>query len=628
MKSYTYQTFKWIDLEKSNKDLFESIELDLLPLNRISRLLIEAEMTDGQIEKLFSNAEKISKENNFKTAFGKGLSLPYDSLMKVNSILGKFGNKLQNSSPVKGFDAKFDQVKERLKAQLRTSPTGQKTLTMIDSLGNAAREHPVWQGAIIGLLTALSGLALGPGSIPIIASLLKGATELIKGEKFSTATGKGIYAGALGYLGASIAYGLSSWFEGLRLHSIAPVGPKDLGFEKIGFDAKSVSDLNGMTWTKWFKIADALVDQPTKALINDTILRLGNGELGAYDDLLNLAKEISSPDYLEQLKSQLSNATAEKISNDGFLKSVQNIGNFIGASAGGATAGTASATTEGFDVSHPIMEGLWSDLTLQFGAGKLMKAWTSLGKPTDSVQVAKMLADMGMPASDIRYLFLRTGIPEKDVEDTMDALHNAEEDIHVPFLSGIQQYDDEATQILKSQGKDAFIKYWEEKLSEIEKLVIQKTSVQQQPPKQPIPVEPPKPVEPVKDVKSQTNKTDSVNDNSPISSNSASGKELMSQIRSALSVKDINKLRELLGPTQQLSSVLKKKISSLIDGSTLNKKDKAKAISALNKAMVAEKQLYKLITEDFKNSDISWKDIGIDIVINESNNVILIRLEE
>lgn len=626
---YSYQKFNWTDLDNTQKKLFENIEIDILPIIKISRMLIEANMTDGQIEKLFSNAEKLSKENNFKTAFGKGISLPYDSLVKVNSILGKFGSRLQNSTPVKNFDSKFEQLKEELKAKLSTSPAGQKALSMIETLGNAAREHPIWQGAIIGLLTALSGLTLGPGSIPIMASLLKGATELIKGEKFSSAAGKGVYAGALGYLGAAVAYGLSSWFEGLRLHSIAPVGPSDLGFEKISFDGKSVSNSTGMSWTKWFKLSDAIVDQPTKSLINDTILRIGNGDLSAYDELLKVAKEISSPDYLAQLKSQLSNATAEKISNDGFLNSIKNIGKYVGAAAGGTTAGTVSSTTEGFNLAHPIMEGLWSDLTLQFGAGKLMKAWTALGKPTDSVEIAKMLADMGMPAEDIRYLFLRTGIPEKDVDDTLDALHNSEEDIELPFYSGIKEYDDEAKKILKSQGKEEFIKYWEQKISDIENLIVQKTKKPEKAPANSanVPSVTPSTQAPITNTPSDNTITSPENSD-PISSNSPTGKQLMSHIRSALSVKDINKVRELLGPNQKLSKVLKTKILDLIDKSTLNKKDKTKAITALNKAVVTEKEIYNVINETFSISNMSWKDIGFDLVINNANKVILIKLDE
>jgi hypothetical protein len=63
-----------------------------------------------------------------------------------------------------------------------------------------AKANPGKTAAIIGVLTTLAAVAGGPVGGAIAGQILKGAAELLKGEKLSTAVGKGVKAAAFGWL--------------------------------------------------------------------------------------------------------------------------------------------------------------------------------------------------------------------------------------------------------------------------------------------------------------------------------------------------------------------------------------------------------------------------------------------
>lgn len=584
---WAYEQFGWSDITISQRKLFEQIELDLLPLRRDIIKLIEADLSNDQIGKIFTSAEEVSREKGLRTGFGKAVGFPKDTMIKINKVLTNFGEKLQNSGPVKNADKKFEDLKTALRAKLEKNPKGVAALGYIDALGAAAKSHPMWQGAIIGVLTALVGLALGPAVIPVVAAVLRGAAEIVKGEKLSTAVGKGLYAGALGYLGAQVASAFIGWFEGLRIANITPVGPRDLGFERISFNATNSYQVNGMEWTRWFRVSNVTVDPIMRDSINAAIARIGGGDPSGYDQLLSLARRVTSSEYLASLNDSLSRATAEKVSNDAFLASIREIGKYVTAAAGGAATAAvdvkdkkpAATTTESTKLTLSIMEGLWADLTLKFGAGKLKKAWMQAGRPTDSVDIAQMLAQMGMDADDIRETLTNSGIDSAVVDQTMKDLVSArDDDAELPFVSGIKPFDDEAKKIFKSKGKDEFIKYWESKVLELEKDLESKT----------------KPPEKQLD-----------------------GPALFAKIQAALQAKDSTAVAKLLGPHQKVTSVLKQKILLSLDNSSLGGDEKDELKTIIKGATVAEQAVFNEVTRMLKEHNMSWKQLGYQLIIKE-----------
>lgn len=589
---WEYERHGWQDLTREQRRIIESIELDFMPLRRTLKKLNEAELSNDQVSKIFKSAEDVSREKNLRTGFGRAAALPKDALIKVNRILDNFGRKLQESTPVKNFDKKFADIQAGLRAKLDTSKAGKMALASVDALGNIAnsKHGAIYQAAVVGLLSAIAGLALGPAMIPVAAVVLRGATELVKGSSFSTAAGKSIKAGVLGFIGAQVASALVDWFDAVRVASITPVGKEELGIGTMNFSAsRSITGVNGMEWTRSFRINGVTVDPEMRGQINQAILRIGSGDVGAYDRLLRLAQKVSSAEYAAELSNKLGAATAEKINNDGFLKSIRSIKDYVVAAAGGAATAAGDVkgkekTTEGKKLSLPVMEGLWADLTLRFGAGKLTKAWKQAGRPTDSVDVARMLADMGMDADDIREAFVNAGIPDDDVDATMTALARGDDDeLEIPFVTGFKKLDDEAKEILRTQGKDAFTSYWEKKLKELED------------------------EEKAKDASSTA--------------------ELINDFRSALKSNDADRAKTLVSSLTNLSSATQRKLRGLLLTATGMPEDERKTIDGIiMKATVTEMEMFERISGVLRENGRTWKSLGYQQVMMERRSGAVILL--
>ena len=599
--NWTYLQYNWTDLSNNQKAMFETLELDLLPIRRELTRLLEAEMTASQINATFANAETISRDKGLRTGFGKVAVFPKETMQRINGVLSDFGKKLQNSQPVKNIDEKFSRIQEVLRSKLERNEHGQHILALVDSLGNFARAHPNWQGAIIGFLTAISGLALGPAAIPVIAALLKGATELVKGELLSTAVGKGLYAGALGYLGAQLASAFMGYFESIRISNIASIGPAELGFRTISLDANSVNTVDGMQWTRWFKIENVTVEPVMRGSISDAVMQIASGDLTAYDRLVELGRRAVHPDYLAELRRTVSAANMANISNDAFLTSIRTIGKYVVAAAGGAATMAADikptrSVPESKKLTLPIMEGLWADLTLQFGAGKLIKAWNQSGKPTDSVEIAKMLANMGMTVDDISASLMAAGLSADDTTQTIKDLQNDnDDDLDIPFISGFKRYDDEAKEILKNDGLKAFRKYWEVKLSEFEK-----------------------------DLEYASPPTDTISatPNTP----DISPRELFSKVKDAINAKDVDGAISALSSVSKISTETKTKLLGLLTWSSLGPDDRKEITAVIKNATITEGDMFDEITEVLKKNKLSWKSLGYKTIVRErrSDSVILL----
>jgi hypothetical protein len=164
--------------------IVEGIYNDLSPL-------IEASLAPQQIQQLFGEIEKAATAGGDNRT---GLGLGVDVAKEANNAINNFGKYLQNTTPVKMFDQKFEQLKAKVGQKF---PKLDQQLT---GIGEWAKTNPGKTAAIIGLLTTLAALAGGPVGGAIAGQVLKGAAELLKGEKLSTAIGKGAKAAAYGWL--------------------------------------------------------------------------------------------------------------------------------------------------------------------------------------------------------------------------------------------------------------------------------------------------------------------------------------------------------------------------------------------------------------------------------------------
>ena len=386
--------------------------------------LIEASLTADQIKQVFGELEKQSVAGGAnRTVVGAGV----DVAKKANEVINNVGKWLQDTTPVKMADQKFEQLKAKVGSKF---PDLDKQLT---GLGSWMKENPGKSAAIIGVLTALASLAGGPVGGAIAGQVLRGAAELIKGEKLSTAIGKGIKTAALGYLSGKAFEMLGKFVGGMRVESLPVPGAEDAGLETVSWGATKTLTGPGTEWkqmTQGFKVN--VFPQEAEG-INAAMNMIRNGEPGGFDILQKIAREVNTKSYASAINDILGNARADQLANDGLLnwiKGMAGAGQAI--SQGAVAASTGSEKKESYYVqTRPLSEGqvyLLFDRVLveagfldklKAGAGKavgavakgaawagkqatekvtsakLLAAWKLEGSPTDSEALKKFLLDYG-----------------------------------------------------------------------------------------------------------------------------------------------------------------------------------------------------------------------------------------
>ena len=388
--------------------------------------LIEASLTADQIKQVFGELEKQSVAGGAnRTVVGAGV----DVAKKANEVINNVGKWLQDTTPVKMADQKFEQLKAKVGSKF---PDLDKQLT---GLGSWMKENPGKSAAIIGVLTALASLAGGPVGGAIAGQVLRGAAELIKGEKLSTAIGKGIKTAALGYLSGKAFEMLGDFAETLAIKQI-PFGPESAGFQEVTFDATKTISSFGQELKQTLAGVDIIVDPEMASTVNSAmnLIRMGGQEaLEGFDQLKIAADIINSQEYKDMIVGTLEITRQELVKNDSLRQFISATADSLQAvSQGAVAASTGSEKKESYYVqTRPLSEGqvyLLFDRVLveagfldklKAGAGKavgavakgaawagkqatekvtsakLLAAWKLEGSPTDSEALKKFLLDYG-----------------------------------------------------------------------------------------------------------------------------------------------------------------------------------------------------------------------------------------
>ncbi len=372
--------------------------------------LIEATLTADQIKQVFGELEKQAVAGGAnRTAVGAGV----DVAKKANEVINNVGKWLQNTAPVKMADEKFEKLKNDINKKFPDS----KLLDGISELGIWMKENPGKSAAIIGVLTALASLAGGPVGGAIAGQVLRGAAELIKGEKLSTAVGKGIKTAALGYLSGKAFEMLGKFVGGMRVESLPVPGAEDAGLETVSWGATKTLTGPGTEFkqmTQGFKVD--VFPQEAEG-INAAMNMIRNGEPGGFDILQKIAREVNTKSYASAINDILGNARSEQLANDGLLnwiKGMAGAGQAISQGAVAASTGTDDKNKkESYYVqTRPLSEGqvymiIDRVLTeagfmdkLKAGAGAVAKGAAWVGKQaTEKVTSAKLLAAWKMEGS-------------------------------------------------------------------------------------------------------------------------------------------------------------------------------------------------------------------------------------
>ena len=121
---------------------------------RILRPIVEAQLTPDQINTLFTQAQQVATAGGAnRTGIGKGV----DTAKAAGEAFEKVKAAMQNSGPIQGFEAQYDQLAAKLKEK-----TGgdQGVMQYIQKYRDFATKHPVAQkvnyAAAIAALCALA----------------------------------------------------------------------------------------------------------------------------------------------------------------------------------------------------------------------------------------------------------------------------------------------------------------------------------------------------------------------------------------------------------------------------------------------------------------------------------------
>jgi hypothetical protein len=404
-----------LDLEQ--RKIVEGVYNELKPL-------IEASLTSDQINQLFGEVEKAATASGSnRTLLGKGkdaVGKGVDVAKQANELINKAGRWLQNTKPVQAFDQKFEDLKRKINTKFPDS----KVLDMISNMGIYAKNNPGKTAFIVGVLTAIAALAGGPIGGAIAGQVLRGSVELLKGEKLSTAIGKGVKTAVLGFLTGAIADKLGSWLSGLR----ADVVPFDDGLTQVTFNAAQEIKSPGFEWTRTLDLKNITVVPDDRETVLRLVKDINDGDVAAFDRLYNFAKEIRSPAYKELLGGISQAAKQAALDNDAAFQALEIARKGITAAAQGAVAGAGVAKKESyFAQTKPLSEGQvylvfnkiqkinegpmdWiktkaANLTNKVTADKLNSAWQSAGSPTDSDALKGFLEKQGVDPQIINTVY-------------------------------------------------------------------------------------------------------------------------------------------------------------------------------------------------------------------------------
>jgi hypothetical protein len=419
--------------------------------NELSPLL-EVALSADQIKNIFQSVEKnATAAGGNRTGLGQGV----DTARQVDAALNKLGKWLQDTAPVKNFDAKFEKLKDNINKKFPDS----KFLDGVSKMGIWAQNNPGKTAAIIGVLTTIAALTTGPVGGAIAGQILRGSVELLKGEKLSTAVGSGMKAAAYGWLAGKSFEIIGDAIKGgidLAASAFDPnVKFLDMSYIGSNMDNSVFKNLKLYGREEDLNKIQGVFDQASKSW--------RSGDYGQAESLFNqastMADKLNSMEYIGKLVPEIDRV-------DAILAAGKNAGTLfkgLGAAAQGAATGATGVPKKGapakesyyiqarslsegqvymlFNRIEQLNEGpIWdkvkagagklaaaagqkistvgTNLTTKITADKLNSAWTKAGSPTDSEALAKFLKSQGVDDAVISQTFKAMKLKVGDAAQT------------------------------------------------------------------------------------------------------------------------------------------------------------------------------------------------------------------
>jgi hypothetical protein len=415
-------------------------------VNEIHPLLMEVTLSPEQIKQLFKSIETTaSGQGSNRTMAGKAVDAAGEISDKVKDLwFNKLGTALQQSGPVQQFDAKYEEIKNKIAAEnpklaqalgkykqfADANPKLQKFLMMIAASVAASLGLAVAGGAAAGI--AATGLGVGAG-----VAIVNIVDRLLKGEKASTAIGRGGTAGIVAGLTAAgvKAAGdlITAGMDALKGQSNEIIYGDNI-FKVTPEDMERVKD----AFSNYQAAAGDAIGNPAE-LMN----AINSPESKAYFDLMKelAQKAATDPDYQQAAFDAAVGVASKNLSIDQMVVGAQEVLKAVtpvAAAAAGQAAGGAGEKEKKESTylqTRPLSEGQvylllkkiseQQELTegpmdlLKKGAGKvagavgkglsavgkqittnatypkLLAAWKLEGSPTASEELRKFLTNYG-----------------------------------------------------------------------------------------------------------------------------------------------------------------------------------------------------------------------------------------
>jgi len=289
-------------------------------VRELNKLTEGKSLNRSNIHNLFKGAEEaMTTGGQNRTVLGRAGELAGALGNKIKSL----GQALQNTTVIKGVDAKFDELKQMAGQSMGKSPDGSRVLRALDTYKQTVQRYPTTSNFFWGVAGVLTGL-LTSGAAPVLAlGAIKMIDGLMQGEQFSTAAGRatrpvGAALGAKALAGAAdaAAQGIDTAVDTVQNidpnkinpfkpdvnppgpDNVVPPGPDNV----IPPGPDNVVPPGGETQTYVAKQGDTMSGISAKFKVNpDELAKLNPGKFGSggNPNLLNPGEEIILPKNID-----------------------------------------------------------------------------------------------------------------------------------------------------------------------------------------------------------------------------------------------------------------------------------------------------------------------------------------
>ena len=395
--------------------------------------IAEAQLTADQINQIFQYAEKIQTAGGAnRTMLGKGK----DAAGAVSKAWEELKTKVQNSGPIQNVDAMYDKAAEQLK---QATGGDQGVMQYVQKYRDFAKTHPVAQSLIYAALIGAAGISgAGVGGAAALG-LFKMVDKLVQGEKFSSSAYQGAKTGGMAYAAGQIGQAMKGGDTATTTSTTTSTAPGitgDMSYDQAynTYIQKFAQDPNNPS-AMIVQQAKQFAATKAKDVLDSGTEVAGNAATNVATSTANASGNIPYDQAFKQGLAKFAANPGNPSAND-----VMRAKDY----AGKVASGMLKPVNESIELTesqlylmmgkiverqHKLDEGImdtvkgaagkamnWAqtkgtNLTTKITADKLLQAWKKAGSPMDSLDVASIVQQAGVPSDTIKQVYGNMKIP-------------------------------------------------------------------------------------------------------------------------------------------------------------------------------------------------------------------------